>query len=195
MRGRMALRVSGAKYEHREVLLRDKPAEMLTASPKGTVPVFVTDDGKVIDESLDLMLWALGQSDPENWLRDKGTALPFIQTFETDFKENLDRYKYASRYDDAVARGEVDLSYRDKAMAALDPLETKLRDSKFLGGETRGITDIAIFPFIRQFAAVEPKWWAQQEHTHIRDWLAGHLSSDLFKAIMTKHPLWQVKKA
>ncbi len=190
MRGRMALHISGAQYEHREVLLRDKPAAMLEASPKGTVPVFVTNDGPVIDESLDLMLWALSQNDPENWLRNKSQDIEFIGKFESGFKDNLDRYKYASRYDESKERGEVDQSYRAKAMSALEPLEDRLSQTPFLNGQNRSLADIATFPFIRQFAAVEPDWWAQQPHEHIRQWLAGHLESKLFKTIMVKHPLW-----
>lgn len=191
MRARMALHISGADYEHREVILRDKPEAMLDASPKGTVPVFVKSGGGVIDESLDLMLWALEQNDPEYWLRHKDTALPFIATFEDNFKDNLDRYKYASRYDETKARGEVDLSYRKKAMAALEPLETKLNDAEFLGGSTRDIADIATFPFVRQFAAVERDWWAKQPLARVRDWLKKNIESELFKSIMKKHPLWE----
>ncbi len=98
MRARMALLVSGATYEHREVVLRDKPAAMLEASPKGTVPVFVTEDGVVLEESLDIMRWALGNSDPERWLDDANANL--IEANDGPFKHHLDRYKYATRYDD-----------------------------------------------------------------------------------------------
>lgn len=188
MRARMALHASGLEYEHREIILRNKPASMLAASPKGTVPVFIKDDGSVIDESLDLALWALSQNDPKTWL----------ETFEPDltarndgeFKHHLDRYKYASRYDETLPRGAVDLSHRKQAEAFLAELETRLSKTAYLSGEDQSLTDITIFPFIRQFAAVEPDWWSTHEYRRVRKWLAAHINSDLFKMIMKKYPLW-----
>lgn len=190
MRARMALSISGADYEHREILLRNKPQAMLIASPKGTVPVLVLGGGRVIDESLDVMLWALAQNDPEDWLRAREDDLAFISAFEAGFKGNLDRYKYASRYDENLPRGAVDHSYRAKAVDALAPFEARLSDNPYLGGTARSLADIASFPFIRQFAAVEPDWWAEQPMGRVRDWLAGHIASDLFKGVMTKYDLW-----
>lgn len=188
MRGRMGLYVSGIEYEHREVLLRDKPDAMLEASPKGTVPVFIKSDGGVIDESLDLLRWALSQNDPENWL-EFGQSDDLIEWCDGDFKHHLDRYKYASRYED-VPRGAVNLERRAKACEFLSQLEDVLLQNKYLRRDTPSLADIAIFPFIRQFAAVERDWWAEHNYPNVRGWLAGLVGSDLFKAIMVKHDVW-----
>ena len=188
MRGRMGLFIAGIEYEHREVLLRDKPDAMLEASPKGTVPVFVKDDGEVIDESLDLLRWALSQNDPENWL-EFGERDELIVWCDGDFKHNLDRYKYASRYED-VPRGAVNLDHRAKACEFLAALEVELSQHKYLRRDTPALADIAIFPFIRQFAAVERDWWAGHDYPKVGAWLAALIESDLFKAIMVKHDVW-----
>jgi len=192
MRGRMALHVAGTEYEHREILLRDKPAVMLAVSEKGTVPVFITRGGEVIDESLDLMLWALGQTDPEGWLEtDMSAARDMIAQNDKSFKHHLDRYKYKSRYDDTAKRGDVDLDHRTQAMQIIAAYEKTLQMHDGLLGKT-SLADIAIFPFIRQFAATQPDWWAAQtEAPKTRDWLSRHLGSERFKAVMTKFPLWQ----
>lgn len=187
MRARMALFVSGLAYDHREIALRDKPAAMLDASPKGTVPVFICADGTVIDESLAIAKHALAHNDPHGWLQGYNAAL--ITRNDGDFKHHLDRYKYASRYDDTAKRGDVDLSHRQKAAVILDDYEDRLSRHAHLSGASTSFTDIAIFPFVRQFAAVEPEWFsARFPKTH--GWLSGHMDSALFKAIMTKHPLW-----
>ena len=192
MRGRMGLAASGAVYEHREVLLRDKPAAMLKASPKGTVPVFITEQGTVVDESLDVMMWALGQNDPRNWLDCDGAAADaLIAANDGPFKHHLDRYKYASRYDENAPRGAVDESHRAAAIDALAPLEARLKTTPYLMGKTRTLADIATFPFIRQFAATEPDWWAGLDKPDLKTWLKTNLESDLFKTIMKKHPLWE----
>lgn len=191
MRARMALRVSDVAYEHREVLLRDKPSAMLAASPKGTVPVFITDKGTVIDESLDLMRWALAQNDPHNWLEgDNHDAGALIETNDGPFKHNLDRYKYASRYNQDAARGDVDLSHRKSAESFIQRLEDKLADSDYLLGNKQSLADIAIFPFIRQFANTDRDWWKTSAYQKTGAWLERHTSSSLFLGIMTKHPIW-----
>jgi len=188
MRARMALHISGAEYEHREIILRNKPTSMLKASPKGTVPVFITSDGHVIDESLDLALWALGENDSKDWL---GAFEPELTARNDDeFKRHLDRYKYASRYDESLPRGAVDLSHREQAEIFLSELETRLTQTAYLSGEHQSLTDITIFPFIRQFAAVEPEWWTAHEYPHVREWLREQVESELFKTIMKKRPLW-----
>lgn len=189
MRARMALNVSCIAYEHREIILRDKPAAMLAASPKGTVPVFIKNDGAVIDESLDLAMWVLGQNDPLGWVSGYDAEL----TIQNDgpFKHHLDHYKYASRYDDSLARGAVDLTHRSEAEKILFQLNQRLESTRYLTGEQLNFNDIAIFPFIRQFAAVEPQWWQSTPFAALREWLEAHISSDLFKAIMTKYPLWK----
>lgn len=188
MRARLALHVSEVDYEHREVLLRDKPAEMLAASAKGTVPVFITDTGEVLEESLDVALWALSRHDPHGWLDGYDAALTALN--DGPFKTHLDRYKYASRYEENTKRGDVNLSHRSKAEVILNQLNQKLERNSYLTGSEQNFTDISIFPFIRQFAAVEPKWWNSTDFAALRDWLTRHVESDLFKNIMKKHPQW-----
>jgi glutathione S-transferase len=190
MRARMALDVSGVEIEHREVLLRDKPAAMLTASPKGTVPVLVTDTG-VIDESLDVMIWALSQNDPENWLADSEQDQLDVESFLNSFKEQLDRYKYASRYDPSVPRGDVDLKQRVLAMATLTQFTASLENTPYLRGDSPRLIDIAAFPFVRQFAAVQPNWWNDAAPQSLSLWLSDWLQSDRFKRIMFKYSVWK----
>ena len=192
MRGRMGLKVSGLDYEHREIILRDKPQEMLDASPKGTVPVFIKDDGKVIEESLDLLNWALSQNDPLGWMDcNIEDAQILITANDTDFKHHLDRYKYASRYSDDAKRGDIDMSHRKEAEKHIQNLEDRLAKNSYLLGDKQTIADIAIFPFMRQFSNVEPDWWAVAPYPKARDWLTRHTESELFKSIMTKYPLWK----
>jgi len=146
MRARMALDVANITIEHREILLRDKPSTMLAASPKGTVPVLVTDAG-VLDESLDIMNWALAQKDPEDWLVDGPQDRIDAERFLTDFKDKLDRYKYASRYDPSVPRGMVDTDYRREAMTLLSDFSLPLETTEFLRGDRPRLIDVSIFPF------------------------------------------------
>jgi len=191
MRARLALHVSGANYKHREILLRDKPAVMIAASPKATIPVLILADGRVIDESFDIMLWALEGNDPQGWLTlGLENMLPLIETITGDFKHHLDRYKYASRYAQ-TGRDTVDLSHRDTACDILAQFETKLATSPYLMGEAPCLADYAIFPFIRQFANVQRAWWDTPQFPRLHAWLEGFLTSDIFAAIMAKHPVWQ----
>jgi len=191
MRARMALHVSGLHYEHREVLLRDKPDAMLKASPKGTVPVFVKEDGTVVDESLDVLLYALSENDPLGWLDcEREEADTLIAANDGDFKHNLDRYKYASRYDEDANRGDVDLSHRKAAEVHIQNLEQRTEINEFLLGDKQTLADIAIFPFIRQFANTDEEWWEQSPYPKTRAWLSRHISSDLFKTVMKKHQVW-----
>lgn len=191
MRARMGLYVSGLNYEHREVILRDKPAHMVEVSPKATVPVYIRENGEVIEESLDLMLFALAHNDPHNWMVcDTGDADALITANDGPFKHNLDRYKYASRYNEDAARGDVDLSHRHAAEKHLRALETRLETQPYLLGETQKYADIAIFPFIRQFANTDLDWWAQAPYPNLRAWLSRHTESELFQTIMAKHPQW-----
>jgi glutathione S-transferase len=183
MRARLALLVSGTACELREVKLSAKPAEMLEASPKGTVPVLVLPDGTVIDQSLDIMRWALERNDPEDWLARDDAAL--IAANDGSFKHDLDRYKYPERHgSDAVA-------HRESGLAFLRELDARLGESHQLCGATRGITDAAIMPFVRQFAATDPDWFAEQCLPRLQGWLTDHLASPLFRAIMFRTPLWQ----
>jgi glutathione S-transferase len=184
MRARMALSVSDAQYEHREVVLRDKPPQMLEASPKGTVPVLVAENGEVLEESLDVMRWALGQSDPEGWLDRDDPAL--IEANDGPFKHHLDRYKYATRYDDVDPE-----EHRAAALDILRTLEERLEAGAYLCGEQRGFADIAIFPFIRQFANADRAWFDVQDLPKLQAWLEGLITSDLFTGVMQKHPQWK----
>jgi glutathione S-transferase len=155
MRARLALWVAGIAVELREVKLAAKPQELIAASPKATVPVLVLADGTVVDESLAIMRWALAQNDPEGWLAGDDMAL--IAVNDGAFKHHLDRAKYPGRYDED---GVTD--HRAEGLALLAPLETRLERAAYLCGPSRTVTDIALFPFIRQFAAIEPAWFAAQ---------------------------------
>lgn len=182
MRARLALLASGEPFELREIMLRDKPAAMLAASPKGTVPVLVCADGRVIDESLEIMLWALGRNDPEGWLAGYDAAL--VETFDTQFKHHLDRYKYPERHEaDPIAN-------RDAGLAMLGQLDTRLSDSVHLCGSQRALSDMAIFPFVRQFAAVDAGWFAAQPIARVQQWLARHVASPLFEQAMQRFAPW-----
>ncbi len=192
MRARMALSVADIEYEHREVSLRNKPEPMLEASPKGTVPVFIPRDGPVLEESLAIMRHALQHNDPENWLFDKTDRTnDFIKVMDEDFKPHLDRYKYASRYDETAQRGDVDLTHRAAAVELLQKWERALEKNEFLLRDTPSFADIATFPFIRQFAATEKEWWASKPLPNVSDWLERCLNLGLFKKIMKKRPLWE----
>jgi glutathione S-transferase len=156
---------------------------MLAASGKGTVPVLVLHDGQVIDESLDVMRWALGNSDPEGWLTRDDAAL--IEANDGAFKQNLDGYKYPDRH-------ALDpLECRDKGLTFLRGIEVRvaLRGGQ-IGGSMRGLVDAAIFPFVRQFAGVDPEWFDAQPLPHLQKWLRGHLASALFEAIMMRVAPW-----
>ncbi len=190
MRARMALMASGQTVRLREVVLRDKPAEMLEASPKGTVPVLILEDGTVIDESLDVMAWALSQNDPGGWLTADGEAL--IAEADGPFKKALDRYKYPNRYED---EGVDKLEQRAKGREFLAKLDGILKDQTYLLGDAITKADIAIFPFVRQFANTDRAWFDAEPLPHLQRWLAGHLESELFLSVMTKFPQWKTGDA
>ncbi len=184
MRARMAVAVSGMPVELREVVLRDKPAEMLEASPKGTVPVLVLPDGRVLEESLDIMRWALSQCDPEGWLRHHDQNL--VSASDGPFKQALDRYKYPHRYD--LPDG---TEHRDAALTHLGALNDSLSGAPYLGGAQPAFTDIALFPFVRQFAATDAEWFAALPLPALQGWLSALVGSDLFVSIMTRYPQWK----
>lgn len=174
--------VSGIAVELREVKLSAKPPEMLEASPKGTVPVLVLPDGDVIEESLQIMHWALGQSDPEGWLARDDADL--IAANDGPFKYDLDRYKYPERY------GSDATFHRGRGLEFLRILDARLSDNGQLRGLERGLADMALMPFVRQFAATDRDWFDAQELPQLQRWLAGHLASDLFAAIMMRTRPW-----
>ena len=186
MRARMALAAAGTEVMLREVLLKDKPAELLAASPKATVPVLVLSDGQIIEESLDVMQWALEYSDPLNWLEGEALDSDWISACDGDFKHWLDRYKYADRYPGHTAE-----DYRQNAEAFIQRLEDQLSGSKWVGGDAANAIDVALFPFIRQFAGVDPSWWQQAPYPHVKQWLENWLNNALFSAIMAKYPRWE----
>ena len=183
MRARMALWISGTRCELREVKLANKPAEMLEASPKGTVPVLVLPDGQTFEESLDVMRHALGRSDPEGWLA--GEADELIARNDGPFKHHLDRYKYYTRH------GTDPMEHREAALAILSELDARLDGQANLCGDTRSMADIALFPFIRQFANHDRAWFDALPLPRLQSWLKRHLESELFASIMVKHPVWQ----
>ncbi len=186
MRARMAIAYAGINVGLREVVLKDKPAAMLEVSPKGTVPVVIDVDGRIIEESRDVMRWALDQNDPDAWLAGLGLDDPLISACDDDFKHWLDRYKYAVRFPE-----QDEIWYRGQAEAFLATLELKLGDARFLNGSTLGVTDVAVFPFIRQFANVDMKWWESKPYPNVARWLAGLIASELFVAVMKKYPQWR----
>ncbi|MDA9918396.1 glutathione S-transferase [Erythrobacter sp.] len=186
MRARMALWIAGITVELREVKLANKPPELAEASPKATVPVLVPAEGDVVDESIAVMRWALKHSDPEGWLVGDDTDL--ITRFDGPFKHHLDRYKYPTRYTEEADHGQVD--HRAGGLALLQDLDARLADSQQLNGDTRTLTDIALFPFIRQFANTDRAWFDAQPITHLQNWLEAHLASDLFASIMPKFAPW-----
>ncbi len=186
MRARMALRYAGIAVEHREIALRAKPAHMLQISPKGTVPVLLLQNEaglnkSVLEESLDIMRWALTQQDHDGWLQREDAAL--IAENDGGFKQALDRYKYAV---DEVQQAK----HRGAGEAFLQKLEARLQQHAYLCGASCSITDIAIFPFIRQFAAVDDAWFLHSPYPALRQWLNGLVESELFTSVMHKHPVW-----
>lgn len=183
MRARMALAVSGTACELREVKLSRKPAELIAASPKATVPVLVLADDKVIDESLDIMRWALAGNDPEGWLQREDRAL--IEANDGSFKHHLDRYKYPDRH------AADPILHRAAGMDLLQALEARLTAQPHLCGAEFGLTDAALVPFVRQFAATDRGWFAAQPIPGVQAWLDRHLASALFSTIMLRLEPWQ----
>lgn len=188
IRARMGLAAAGIGVELREVVLRNKPAAMLALSPKGSVPVLQLRDGRVIDESIDILHWALAQHDPEGWLSEpiNGSVDSWVNANDGPFKALLDRYKYADRYPERSAT-----DYRDATSEHLQSLDDVLRHERWLHGEHPGVTDVALFPFIRQFAMVDDRWFATAPFPGLRRWLSGWLEDPRFLRVMDKHAPWE----
>jgi glutathione S-transferase len=186
IRARMTLQYAGIQVEHREIELRNKPKSMLMASPKGTVPVLMVND-LVLDQSLEIMRWALQQSDPDNWgMTDECATHAWIERNDGPFKLLLDQYKYPNRHPN-LNQDDV----FDAAIALmLKPMNDALELSQYLAGNQQSWLDIAIFPFIRQFSMVNPQQFEQVQLPALKNWLTKHLQSELFNAIMAKHPVW-----
>jgi len=186
MRARMALYSSRQAYVLREVLLRDKPDAMLRLSTKGTVPVLHLPDGQVIDESLDVMRWALARNDPQGWLNPPVDEMnKLIAICDTDFKTHLDRYKYASRYDDNDP-----LEHRRAGERFIQDLDARLGATAYLFGEHKTLADIAIAPFVRQFALADWDWFFATPHVNAQRWLSAFIASAPFTAVMDKYDPW-----
>ena len=185
IRARMALDASGVELEHREVLLRDKPKAMLEASPKGTVPVLVLSDGTVLEESLDVMIWALGQHDPEDWLAQRHASVAWLEELDREFKPRLDGYKYAHR--SAPEEGD---RCRDEGVAILERVDKKLSAGHLLGTR-RTLADVGTFPFVRQFAHHDKAFFLSLGLKRLESWLQAFLESERFERVMAKRPVWQ----
>ena len=183
----MALAYANIKVELREISLRDRPQSLYEVSSKGTVPVLITSDSLVIDESLDIMLWSLKQKENQTWLINN-SEIDFINVHDIEFKKWLDRYKYHDRYPDYSKE-----YYRDKCSEILSTYEDRLSHTKYFMRDDISIIDIAIFPFIRQFANVDLDWF-QNEYVKLASWLNKILDSVLFKRIMKKYDLWDSSK-
>lgn len=190
MRARLAIAASGIGVQLREILLRDKPAAFIAASPKATVPVLVADDGQVLEESRDIMFWALGQHDPDNWLacwhEDKAGVEAFLDELDGSFKTHLDRYKYDSRYE-----GEDAIQHRTAGAVFLAQIDGRLAAQPAISGPAAGLMDYASLPFVRQFRIADPAWFDQQDWPYLHKWLQDFLAADRFAAIMTKYAPWQ----
>ncbi|WP_415905796.1 glutathione S-transferase [Neptuniibacter sp. QD48_55] len=188
IRGRLAIAQSGVEVELREIVLRDKPEHMLDISPKGTVPVLLLPDGTVIDESLDIMHWALAQNDSDNWLEaDRNQIDQLIKENDHEFKCWLDKYKYSDRHPE-----HSQTYYRNKCelwLVQLEELLNQNRESLVAGGKS--LADYALLPFIRQFAHVDLDWFNAADFPHVQSWLSDFKESDLFLGVMKKYKPWK----
>lgn len=190
MRARLAIASSGVMVELREILLRDKPDAFVAVSPKATVPVLVDTGGAVLEESRDVMMWALSQNDPEGWLDvvadDPSHVAAFFDKLDGPFKTHLDRYKYASRYDASAAE-----HHRKEGADVLAEFDRTLQSQTALSGDSAGLLDYASLPFVRQFRIADPVWFDAQQWPHLHRWLGDFLGSKRFASVMEKYAPWQ----
>ncbi len=191
MRARLAIAAGDQIVQLREILLRDKPAAFLATTAKGTVPVLDLQDGRVIEESLEIMMWALGKNDPHGWLniwhKEPEKVKTFLDHVDGPFKHDLDRYKYASRYEVSAA-----FKHREKGAQFLAELDRLLQTTGALSGSDLGFMDFAILPFIRQFRIADPEWFDAQPWPCLHRWLQEFLGSATFLRVMLKYPPWRV---
>ncbi|WP_020166748.1 MULTISPECIES: glutathione S-transferase [Methylotenera] len=186
MRARLAIFVADISVEIREIVLRDKPAHMLQVSPKGTVPVLILQTSVVIEQSLDIMFWALRQYDLQDWLdADSGKMQALITENDTYFKQTLDSYKYPERYPQFTQT-----HYRQQGEKFLQHLEHLLNQNVYLFKDTASLADMAIFPFVRQFAAVDLTWFESSNYPKLQNWLNTLVNSELFERVMKKQPTY-----
>ncbi|MDX2475930.1 MAG: glutathione S-transferase [Gammaproteobacteria bacterium] len=190
MRARLAVQYSGEKVELREVDLKDKPEEMLSLAKNSTVPILLLPDGSIIEESWDIMIWALRKNDPDLWLGADESYLfeaeMLIEMNDYSFKPDLDHYKYADRHPEHPVE-----HYRAEGEEFLQDLEEALSQSKYLLGDTISVADIGIVPFIRQFAFVDKPWFDQAPYPKLQSWLQEMLRTKLFESMMPKLPVWK----
>lgn len=189
MRARLAIKYSKIEVEIREVELNNIPEELSKVSSDDTVPLIVLPDGKVIDESWDIVKWALHTNDPDKWLGIDNCfeldAEMLVETNDYSFKQDLDHYKYSDRYPEFPME-----HYRTLGEEFLLELEGLLVTNRYLAADTVSICDIAIFPFIRQFAAVDQEWFDSAPYPNVRVWLNALIESEIFLSVMQKYPLW-----
>ncbi|WP_434931890.1 glutathione S-transferase [Shewanella sp. HL-SH5] len=190
IRARLAIYASGQQVYLRDLILSNKPAEMLAVSPKGTVPVLVTLDNAVIDESLSIMQWAFSQTDPNDYLHKSApNALAemrvLIERFDSEFKGHLEQYRCSKRYHETSL-----LDDRQKCEPYLADLEKRLCQHQYLMSDKPSLADLALMPFVRQFARVERQWYLQSPYPKLRQWLNGYLQSRMFTKVMAQQPMW-----
>jgi len=183
----MAIFIADVKVEIREVNLSDKPLDMLALSSRGTVPLLQLSTGEIIEESLEIMTWALGKHDPARWLGDhNGVSRALVAENDSTFKQHLDRYKYWQRHPE-----QTQLQARREAELFVMNLEHLLDRSEYFFGNSANLADIAIFPFIRQFSAVDPAWFETAPYPHLRSWLNRLLTDNVFMKSMQRNPPWR----
>ncbi len=194
MRARIGITLSQQSVLIREIVTKDKPSELLACSPKGTVPVLILADGRIIEQSLDIMNWALEQNDPQDFLRSTDPTLnkkihQLIRTHDEEFISQLEKYRASVRYRN------VDIEQRRQACEAfISQLEALLTDQAYLFGDTPSLADFAVMPFVSQFVRVEKKWFVQADYQNVGRWLRAHLESKLYGQVMKQYPLWNDTK-
>ena len=194
MRARLGLLLSKQPVMIRDIVMTNIPKEMFTASSKGEVPVLVLDDGTVIDESIDIMRWALNINDPQDLLYKHQSNLTeeienLIQHCDNEFVEALKKYKAASRYHD-----DAEVDHRQNCEVIIRDIENRLSKQKYIFGDKPSLADYAILPFIRQFSRVDRKWFIQSPYPKLRSWLEWHYQNPLFSKAMKKYPQWLDEK-
>lgn len=192
MRARMALAYAGTDYEIREISLREKPQSMLLISPKGTVPVFQLPNGQVIEQSLEIMQWAMEQNDPKSWWNGqseeaRNNILQWIEVNDGEFKKLLDQYKYPERFPEDSQQE----TFERALELQLKPMEKALQKHDYLIGDQASLADIAVFPFIRQFYGVDEIRFDRANLKSLKKWLQEFLDSELFQSVMQKFPVWK----
>ena len=186
MRARLAIAISEQEIRLREIVLKHKPTELLVISPNKTIPVLQINEQEVLDESLEIMVWALSKNDPQQWINDSlQEMLSLIDNNDYEFKYWLDKYKYADRFPEYEQA-----YYRDQAEDFLMVLESRLHQKSYLFADHITLADMAIFPFIRQFANVDKNWFEQSPYLLVQQWLIKLINSDLFISCMKKYPTW-----